>query len=186
VSGADVIATDAVFGNATPLMEPTRERAAKTLFLAAAREKDSAGGDGLQRLDTGRAADHAGTRGLGFLGVDSAAALDAERVVDLDGRGRDHDRRSAPGIPDARVLDAVTYNEAAELAYNGAKVLHPRTLAPLVEREIPVWSKNSFAPGQARVRAIVPKIGERRARSARRHFHGATSRWCRSNRRIPC
>jgi len=47
-------------------------------------------------------------------------------------------------VPDARVLDEVTYNEAAELAYNGAKVLHPRTLAPLVERQIPVWSKNSF------------------------------------------
>ena len=40
----------------------------------------------------------------------------------------------------------MTYAEAAELAYNGAKVLHPRTLAPLVEKQIPVWSKNSFAP----------------------------------------
>ena len=47
-------------------------------------------------------------------------------------------------MKDARVLDAVTYSEAAELAYNGAKVLHPRTLAPLIERQIPVWSKNSF------------------------------------------
>ena len=44
------------------------------------------------------------------------------------------------------MLDEVTYAEAAELAYNGAKVLHPRTLAPLVEKRIPVWSKNSFAP----------------------------------------
>ena len=52
-------------------------------------------------------------------------------------------------VPDAAVLDEVTYNEAAELAYNGAKVLHPRTLAPLVEKQIPVWSKNSFAPEQA-------------------------------------
>jgi aspartate kinase len=53
-------------------------------------------------------------------------------------------------VPDAVVLDEVTYNEAAELAYNGAKVLHPRTLAPLVAKGIPVWSKNSFnltAPG---------------------------------------
>src|SRR5947208_270353 len=49
-------------------------------------------------------------------------------------------------VPDAAVLDEVTYKEAAELAYAGAKVLHPRTLAPLVERKIPVWSKNSFAP----------------------------------------
>jgi aspartokinase/homoserine dehydrogenase 1 len=47
-------------------------------------------------------------------------------------------------VREARVLDALTYNEAAELAYNGAKVLHPRTLAPLIERQIPVWSKNSF------------------------------------------
>jgi aspartate kinase len=53
-------------------------------------------------------------------------------------------------------LDEVTYNEAAELAYNGAKVLHPRTLAPLAEKGIPVWSKNSFnlhAPGTR----IVPR-----------------------------
>src|SRR5258706_12257194 len=48
-------------------------------------------------------------------------------------------------VPEARVLCEVTYNEAAELAYNGAKVLHPRTLAPLADRQIPVWSKNSFA-----------------------------------------
>ena len=49
-------------------------------------------------------------------------------------------------VPDVAVLDELTYAEAAELAYNGAKVLHPRTLAPLVEKRIPVWSKNSFAP----------------------------------------
>jgi aspartokinase/homoserine dehydrogenase 1 len=59
------------------------------------------------------------------------------------------------------VLEAVTYNEAAELAYNGAKVLHPRTLAPLVERQIPVWSKNSFAPEKPGTR-IVPKIDSAR------------------------
>jgi aspartate kinase len=49
-------------------------------------------------------------------------------------------------VPDAAVLREVTYREAAELAYNGAKVLHPRTLAPLIESGIPAWSKNSFAP----------------------------------------
>lgn len=48
-------------------------------------------------------------------------------------------------VEDVAVLDEVTYAEAAELAYNGAKVLHPRTLAPLVDKQIPVWSKNSFA-----------------------------------------
>src|SRR5437764_13386937 len=47
-------------------------------------------------------------------------------------------------VPDAEVLDSLTYNEAAELAHHGAKVLHARTLAPLIDRQIPVWSKNSF------------------------------------------
>ncbi len=60
-------------------------------------------------------------------------------------------------VPDAQVLDEVTYVEAAELAYNGAKVLHPRTLAPLAEKKIPVWSKNSFAPEKPGTK-IVPQI----------------------------
>jgi aspartate kinase len=44
------------------------------------------------------------------------------------------------------VLPEVTYNEAAELAYNGAKILHPRTLLPIAEKNIPLWSKNTFNP----------------------------------------
>ena len=55
------------------------------------------------------------------------------------------------------MLEEITYAEAAELAYNGAKVLHPRTLAPLVEKQIPVWSKNSFAPEKPGTR-IVPAM----------------------------
>jgi aspartate kinase len=58
-------------------------------------------------------------------------------------------------VKNAKVLSELTYAEAAELAYNGAKVLHPRTLAPLAERKIPVWSKNSFAPEKPGTR-IVP------------------------------
>ncbi len=69
------------------------------------------------------------------------------------------------------MLDVVTYNEAAELAYNGAKVLHPRTLAPLVEREIPVWSKNSFAPGKPGTK-IVPSTA---MADAARGPHAVTS-----------
>jgi len=80
-----------------------------------------------------------------------AAAIDAEELwiwTDVDGIMTGDPKL----VPEARVLDVITYNEAAELAYNGAKVLHPRTLAPLIERQIPVWSKNSFArKSQARV-----------------------------------
>ena len=46
-------------------------------------------------------------------------------------------------MPDAQVLEEITYAEAAELAYNGAKVLHPRTLAPLVEKKIPVLAEDT-------------------------------------------
>ena len=67
-------------------------------------------------------------------------------------------------MADAQVLPEITYAEAAELAYAGAKVLHPRTLAPLVQKKIPVWSKNSFAPekpGTKIVPAITTAMGAR-------------------------
>lgn len=62
-------------------------------------------------------------------------------------------------MPEAQVLGEITYREAAELAYNGAKVLHPRTLAPLMEKGIPVWSKNSFAVEKPGTK-IVPETLE--------------------------
>ena len=49
-------------------------------------------------------------------------------------------------VPAARVIPELNYREAAELAYYGAKVLHPRTIQPLVERGIPVSIKDSFNP----------------------------------------
>jgi len=49
-------------------------------------------------------------------------------------------------VPNARVLDEVHYREAAELAFYGAKVLHPRTMIPLVDRGIPLFVRNSFQP----------------------------------------
>jgi aspartate kinase len=49
-------------------------------------------------------------------------------------------------VPDAQTLDTLTYEEMMELAYFGACVLHPRTLAPAVEHEIPIVIRNTFAP----------------------------------------
>jgi len=49
-------------------------------------------------------------------------------------------------VPAARSIPRLTYDEAAELAYFGARVLHPRTLHPAVERGIPVRVCNSMAP----------------------------------------
>jgi len=157
VNAWEVVVTDAVFGNASPLMDPTREKARGRLLPLL--EK------GLVPVVTGfNGATHDGrptTLGRGgsdFSASILAAALDAAEVwiwTDVDGIMSADPRL----VPDVVVLDEVTYAEAAELAYNGAKVLHPRTLAPLVEKRIPVWSKNSFAPEKPGTK-IVPAIAK--------------------------
>ena len=52
-------------------------------------------------------------------------------------------------VPEARVIDTLSYNEAMELAYFGAKVIHPATMAPAVHKRIPIWIKNTFAADKA-------------------------------------
>lgn len=49
-------------------------------------------------------------------------------------------------VPEARIVPEVHYKEAAELAYYGAKVIHPQTIIPLVKKEIPLLIKNTFNP----------------------------------------
>ncbi|NTW55456.1 MAG: lysine-sensitive aspartokinase 3 [Chlorobiaceae bacterium] len=49
-------------------------------------------------------------------------------------------------VPEARSIRVMTFTEAAELAYLGAKVLHPDTIAPAVEKDIPVYVLNSWHP----------------------------------------
>jgi aspartate kinase len=155
VNAVQVIATDDVFGNASPLMEETRTRAADVVkpllekhVIPVVTGFNAATVDG--RPTT------LGRGGSDFSAAILAAAMDAEELwiwTDVDGIMTADPRL----VPDAAVLDEVTYREAAELAYNGAKVLHPRTLAPLVESRIPVWSKNSFAPEKPGTK-IVPRI----------------------------
>jgi aspartate kinase len=144
VSGCEVIITDAVFGNASPQMEPTRAACASVLapLVEAGVVPVVTGFNGA--TSDGRPTT-LGRGGSDFSASILAAALDAQELwiwTDVDGILSADPRL----VDDAAVLDEVTYAEAAELAYNGAKVLHPRTLAPLVEKKIPVWSKNSFAP----------------------------------------
>jgi aspartate kinase len=155
VNAAELIATDAVFGNATPLMEPTRIRANGVLGPILARgDVPIVTGFNASTLD-GRPTT-LGRGGSDFSASILASALDAAELwiwTDVDGIMSGDPRL----VSDARVLPEITYAEAAELAYNGAKVLHPRTLAPLAERGIPVWSKNSFAPEKPGTR-ILPKV----------------------------
>ena len=49
-------------------------------------------------------------------------------------------------VPDATIIHELSYNEAMELAYFGAKVIHPQTMAPAVDLHIPIYIKNSFNP----------------------------------------
>jgi len=51
-------------------------------------------------------------------------------------------------VPDAQMVAQLSYDEAMELAYFGAKVIHPQTLGPAVDNDIPVIIRNSFAPEQ--------------------------------------
>ena len=157
VNAVELIVTDDEFGNASPLLEETREKASARLRPILER-----GGIPIVTGFNGATIDGRpttlGRGGSDFSASILASVLDAEELwiwSDVDGIMTADPRL----VKDAAVLDEVTYKEAAELAYNGAKVLHPRTLAPLAEKGIPVWSKNSFnlsAPGTR----IVPVTKE--------------------------
>jgi aspartokinase/homoserine dehydrogenase 1 len=144
VSATEVIVTDPHHGRAEPLMAPTRSRAQARLrplldqgivpvvtgFIAATP-------DGIQTTLGRGGSDYSAT----ILG----AALDAQETViwtDVDGVKTADPRL----VPEARTIPEISYNEAAELAYFGAKVLHPNTLRPVTAAGVPVWIRNSFAP----------------------------------------
>jgi aspartokinase/homoserine dehydrogenase 1 len=86
-----------------------------------------------------------GRNGSDFSGSIFGALLDAAEIViwtDVDGVLSADPRL----VPDAQVIDQLSYNEAMELAYFGAKVIHPQTMEPAVARDIPIFIRNTFAP----------------------------------------
>lgn len=90
------------------------------------------------------------------------AALDAEAIeiwTDVDGMLTADPRV----IPAARLIEHIRFDEAAELASFGAKVLHPSTIAPAVQRSIPVFIFNSHRPDAAgtRITADAPRLSVR-------------------------
>ena len=73
------------------------------------------------------------------------ALLGADSVTiwtDVDGVFSADPRR----VSDALVISELSYQEAAELAYFGAKVIHPNTMSPAIANGMTVWIKNSFKP----------------------------------------
>ena len=74
-----------------------------------------------------------------------AALLGAQSLTiwtDVDGVYSADPRR----VPDALIIPELSYQEAAELAYFGAKVIHPATMSPAIANDITVWIKNSLRP----------------------------------------
>jgi aspartate kinase len=161
-----LVATDASFGAAVP---DEKEIAARVGALAV---KELADGHVVVTGGfVGEAADGSTTT-LGRGGSDLSAALlgaglaDAGASVpvieiwtDVDGILTADPRI----VPEARPVPEVSYPEAAELAFFGAKVLHPATIRPAVSRSIPVAIRNTFRPGAPGtvVRADAPGAGVR-------------------------
>jgi len=144
LDAAALIVTDDHFGAAAPLIEPTRARLQEQVAPLLAR--------GTLPVITGYVgATEAGvTTTLGRGGSDFSAAiagagLDATEVwiwSDVDGI-----LTADPNlVAEAHTLSELSYSEAAELAYYGADVLHPKTIRPLFERGIPLRILNSFNP----------------------------------------
>ncbi|MBL8920942.1 MAG: bifunctional aspartate kinase/homoserine dehydrogenase I [Myxococcaceae bacterium] len=86
-----------------------------------------------------------GRNGSDYSGAIFGALFGAEEIqiwTDVDGVLSADPRL----VPEAVLLDRMSYSEACELAYFGAKVIHPQTMAPAFERGIPLVIRNTFAP----------------------------------------
>lgn len=59
-------------------------------------------------------------------------------------------------VPDAQIISQVSYTEAIELAYFGAKVIHPKTMAPAIMDTIPIFIRNTFEPQHEGTRIYLP------------------------------
>jgi len=144
VDASELVVTDDNFGNATAIFEETNAKTRQR--LAGLRRR------GVLPVITGfRGATRAGactTLGRGgsdYSGTIVGAALDADEVwiwTDVDGVMTADPRL----VPEARILPEISYREAIELSFFGAKVLHPKTIQPVMKKKIPVWIKNSFNP----------------------------------------
>jgi aspartate kinase len=152
VDATGLIVTDDTFQNAVPLQQATRARVSARLAPLL--------DEGIIPVVTGfvGATETGITTTLGRGGSDYSAAilgacLDADEVwtwTDVDGVMTADPRI----VPDARVIPVLSYSEVSELAYYGAKVLHPRAIRPVIERGIPLRVKNTFNPTAAGTRIV--------------------------------
>lgn len=139
-----LIVTDNQFQDADPLWEETEARIAQGL-----RPRLEAGVTPVITGFFGATPDGTittlGRGGSDFIAAIIAAYLDSDELViwtDVDGV-----MTTDPRLDDrARVLPYVSYQEIGELAFYGAKVLHPKTVQPIINRDIPLRVRNTFNP----------------------------------------
>jgi bifunctional aspartokinase / homoserine dehydrogenase 1 len=150
IDARELIVTDDEFGNASPLMTETgRQARARILPLLKSGAVPVVGGYiGASR---GGITTTLGRGGSDYSATILGAALDADEVwiwTDVNGVMTADPRI----VPHARTLNTLSYAEAAELSYFGAKVLHPKTLVPIAGKDKPVRILNSFEPSHAGTR----------------------------------
>lgn len=83
--------------------------------------------------------------GSDFTATILGAAVEAEEIqiwTDIDGFHNNDPRY----VENTHPLSNLTFEEAAELAYFGAKILHPQTVSPVIDKNIPIYLKNTFTP----------------------------------------
>jgi aspartate kinase len=144
IDAMELIVTDDHFQNAAPHMETTQAKVSARL--------DPLLTSGVVPVVTGfiGATERGEVTTLGRGGSDYSAAilgacLDTDELwlwTDVDGVLTADPRI----VSNARVIEFLSYREVAELAFFGAKVVHPKTIQPLSDRGIPIWVKNTFAP----------------------------------------
>jgi aspartate kinase len=156
VESRDCIVTDSTHTRAAPLIEETngRLRARVKPEIDAGRVPVMGGFIGATKAGITTTI---GRGGSDFSAAIVGAGLGAERIeiwTDVDGM-----MTTDPNIcPDAHRIKVISFDEAAELAYFGAKVLHPATVLPAIQKNIPVYVLNSRNPGceGTRIAARVP------------------------------
>ncbi|MBI1355641.1 MAG: lysine-sensitive aspartokinase 3 [Acidobacteria bacterium] len=144
VDAREVMITDERHGEAAPLMGPTEERMREVVAPLVSEGAIPVMGGFIASTRKG-VTSTLGRGGSDYSASLGAALLGAEEVqiwTDVDGV-----MTADPSIaPDAHRIRVMSFAEAAELAYFGARVLHPSTMAPAVDKDIPIRVLNSRRP----------------------------------------
>ncbi len=152
VDARDIIITDSQFQKAVPQDDLIEKRAAEKLLPLFEQGQVPVMGGFIGSNDAGITTT-LGRGGSDFTGALIGGAITAEAIeiwTDVDGI-----MTTDPRVcPDALRVKVISFEEAAELAYFGAKVLHPATILPAVKKNIPVLVLNSRNPSCEGTRII--------------------------------